>query len=143
MPTSELQNQIAKLRRDKKFLWLGILFFVLVVLWILVSIFTTSRTSSIAPELRELAKPFVPRLESRVFEEILAKRAFTQSELSSFPIYIFDQDKLTADSVLIDITRVAPITEDEAATGSADKNATETATSSADATTPEVATDST
>lgn len=91
MKNNEIQKQLAKLRRDKRILWLGILFFVLVVLWILLSIFTTSRTSSVSQELRDLAKPFVPRLESRVFDEILRKRAFDQGELQEFPIYVFDK----------------------------------------------------
>lgn len=91
MKNNEIQKQLAKLRRDKRILWLGILFFVLVVLWILLSIFTTSRTSSVSQELRDLAKPFVPRLESRVFDEILRKRAFDQGELQDFPIYVFDK----------------------------------------------------
>jgi len=105
MPTSELQKQITKLRRDKKILWLGILFFVLVVLWILVGIFATSRTSSIDPELRELARPFVPRLESKVFEEILTKKVFDDGELSYFPIYIFDKNSSADGGVLINIVR--------------------------------------
>lgn len=103
MPTNELQNQIAKLRRDKKILWLGILFFVLVVLWILVGIFATSRTSTIAPELREMAKPFVPRLESKAFEEILSKRVFSEEELALFSIFTFDQNSLASDPLIIDI----------------------------------------
>lgn len=91
MKNNDIQKQLAKLRRDKRVLWLGILFFVLVVMWILLSIFTTSRTSSVSQELRDLAKPFVPRLESRVFDEILRKRAFDQGELQNFPIYVFDK----------------------------------------------------
>lgn len=91
MKNNDIQKQLAKLRRDKRILWLGILFFVLVVMWILLSIFTTSRTSSVSQELRDLAKPFVPRLESKVFDEILRKRAFDQGELQEFPIYVFDK----------------------------------------------------
>lgn len=91
MNTSDIKKQLAKLQRDKKLLWLGVLFFVVVVLWILTSIFTTSKTSSISPELKELAKPFVPRLESKVFDEIALKRVFSQEELSVFPIYIFSK----------------------------------------------------
>lgn len=109
MPTSELQKQLAKLRRDKKILWLGILFFVLVVLWILVSIFTTSRTSSISPELRKMALPFVPRLESKVFEEIMVKRVFTEEELSLFSIYVFDENSSSDNPSTIDIVGKAEI----------------------------------
>ncbi len=111
MKSNDIQKQLAKLRRDKRVLWLGILFFVLVVMWILLSIFTTSRTSSVSPQLRELAKSFVPRLESRVFEEILRKRAFDQGELQGFPIYIFD--KKVGEAGLEKINVIDFITESE------------------------------
>jgi hypothetical protein len=103
MKNNDIQKQLAKLYRNKRLLWLGILFFVLVVLWILISIFTTTKTSSVSTELREMAKSFVPRLESKVFDEILAKRAFAESELSSFPIYIFDKQSVEGESVIVDI----------------------------------------
>lgn len=115
MTSNDIQKQLAKLRRDKKLLWLGVLFFVMVVVWILSSIFTVTKTSSITPELRELAKSFVPRLESKVFDEILEKRTFTDDELSSFSIYIFDKKNIEDSSVLIDI--IEPSDESVAAEG--------------------------
>ncbi len=115
MTSNDIQKQLAKLRRDKKLLWLGVLFFVMVVVWILSSIFTVTKTSSITPELRELAKSFVPRLESKVFDEILEKRTFTDDELSSFSIYIFDKKNIEDSSVLIDI--IEPSGESVAAEG--------------------------
>ncbi len=107
MTSNDIQKQLAKLRRDKRVLWLGVLFFVLVVLWILVSIFATSKTSVVSQELRDLAKPFVPRLESKIFDEILGKRAFTKEDLAAFPIYIFDKKSVDGGSVKIDIIQQA------------------------------------
>ena len=107
MNNNDFQKQLAKLRRNKRFLWFGVLFFVLVILWILVSIFATTKTSSISPELRDLSKSFVPRLESKVFDNILIKRFFSEDELSTFPIYIFDRKNIDEEDNLIDIT--API----------------------------------
>lgn len=117
MNTDDVKKQLAKLRRDKRLLWLGILFFVIVVFWILASIFATSRTSSVSAELRELAKPFVPRLESKIFDEIMSKRLFSVEELSSFPIYVFDKKNLDGSSPMIDI--IAPLLEIEVASESA------------------------
>lgn len=101
---NSISKQLNKLRRDKRFLWLGILFFVLVTFWILLSLFATTKTSSISPELQILAKPFVPRLESKVFDEILLKRFFSKEELSRFSIYILDKNNTGEESQLIDIT---------------------------------------
>ena len=103
MNQSDLQKQLAKLRRDKRLLWLGILFFVIVVLWILITVFTVTKTSSISPELRELAKPFVPRLESKIFDEIILKKAYVPEDLGSFPIYIYNKKSPGAEMKMIDI----------------------------------------
>jgi hypothetical protein len=103
MNNNDIQNQLAKLRRNKKLLWLAIMFFVLVISWILLSIFVTTKTSSVSQELRNAAQSFVPRLESQVFEEILDKRAFSEAELSFFPIYVFDNNNVEKKPVMIDI----------------------------------------
>lgn len=102
---SELEKQLNRLRHQKNLLWLGILLFVLVILWILLSIFTSSRTSTITPELKELAKPFVPRLESNIFADIQGQRTYTQGEIGFFPIYVIDKDNLDAELKFVDITK--------------------------------------
>jgi len=102
---SELEKQLNRLRHQKNLLWLGILLFVLVILWILLSIFTSSRTSTIAPELMELAKPFIPRLESSIFADIQGQRTYAQGEIGFFPIYVIDKDNLEADLKFVDITK--------------------------------------
>ena len=114
MNNNDIQKQLAKLRRNKKFLWLGILFFVLVVLWILVSIFATTKTSVISKELRDLSQSFVPRLESKVFDEIADKRAFTKEELALFSIFVFNKNDSEGNSTPIDII-VRPNTGDQPA----------------------------
>ena len=101
---NDISRQLIKLRWNKRILWLAILFFVMVVFWILLSIFTTTKTSSITAEQRELAKSFVPRLESKVFDEIFTKRSFSNEELGAFPIYVFDNTDFEGGQSLIDIT---------------------------------------
>lgn len=101
---NDINKQLYRLRRNKRILWLAILFFVLVALWILLSIFSTTKaSSSITAEQRELAKSFVPRLESKVFDEISGERFFSDDELSSFPIYVFDSASFDGKQELIDI----------------------------------------
>lgn len=117
MPAAtDLSKQLGKLRRDKKVLWFGILLFVLVVLWILLGIFDTTRTSSIPAELRELAKPFVPRLESQVFESIAQQRFFDDEELGAFSIYILDKNNISGSST-IDIMSFEQSSPDEENSG--------------------------
>lgn len=120
MNTEDIKKQLAKLRRDKRLLWLGVLFFVMVVFWILASIFATSKTSSVSAELRELAKSFVPRLESKVFDEIMSKRLFSHEELGSFPVYVFDKKNSDGTSPMIDIIA----TPEEVASGSTETGST-------------------
>lgn len=103
MNETNIQKQLTKLRRNKKFLWLGVLFLVLVIIWILTSIFATTKTSTISQELRDLSKPFVPRLESKAFDDILAKRAFSDEELAAFSIFIVDKNNVDSNEVIIDI----------------------------------------
>lgn len=104
MAENNIQKQLIRLRRNKKFLWFGILFLVLVIIWILTSIFATTKTSTISQELRDLAKPFVPRLESKVLDEILVKRVFSDEELSNFSIFVLDTKNIDGGEVAIDIT---------------------------------------
>lgn len=106
MNNNDIQKQLAKLRRNKKLLWLGILFLVLIILWILVSIFATTKTSSISKEQIELSKSFVPRLESKVFDEILAKRAFSDEELAYFAVFVIDKDDVRSEGKIVDIMSI-------------------------------------
>jgi hypothetical protein len=91
MPTNDLRKQFRSLQRNKRLLWLAILAFVIVVFWIAVSIFTSQREVSISKDLQSLATPLIPRLEAQVFSDISSKRVYQESELSSFPVYVFLQ----------------------------------------------------
>jgi len=112
MNNNDIQKQLAKLRRNKKFLWLSILFLVLIIFWILVSIFATTKTSVISQELRDLSKSFVPRLESKVFDEILIKRSFSDEELNSFSVFVLDKNNVDGDNVVIDIMAAEAVEEE-------------------------------
>ncbi len=126
MNNNNLQKQLAKLRRNKKLLWLGILFLVLIILWILMSIFATTKTSVISPEQRELAKSFVPRLESKVFEEIALKRAFSEEELANFSIFVIGKDQLHGENAVIDIMSLPETTMETELTDFAETTPTST-----------------
>lgn len=93
MPQNNFEKQLGKLRRNKRALWVGVLFFAAVVMWIAVSLFSAQKKVAISQELRTLATPLIPRLESKVFDELYEQRHFWEEELNSFPIYIFDEEK--------------------------------------------------
>ncbi len=147
MKNNDIQKQLAKLRRSKKLLWLGILFLVLIILWILVSLFATTKTSKISQEQMELSKSFVPRLESKVFDEISGKRIFSNEELASFSIFVLGQDEANGNSSLIDITIVpdatnsttqpAQLTKETDNEGISEVSVATTSTSQVDLSTPE------
>ena len=92
MPQNNFEKQLTKLRRNKRALWVGILFFASVIMWIGVSLFSAQKKVRISQELRNLAAPLIPRLESAVFDELYQKRHFWEEELESFPIFIFDDE---------------------------------------------------
>jgi hypothetical protein len=132
---SEISKQLQRLRHQKNILWVGVLLFVLVVVWILMSIFTSSRTSSITPEQRELAKPFVPRLESAVFDQILTRRPYDVGELALFSVFVADRESISEELILFDITgQLQQQSDDEAQTELADdgQQPADEATESAD-----------
>ncbi|MFA6814340.1 MAG: hypothetical protein GX943_02510 [Candidatus Pacebacteria bacterium] len=86
---ARLKKELNRLRRQKSILWVGILFLLAVLIWTAVSILTSQKKVKIDQELTELAKPLVPRLDTEVFSLIEQKRALSDEELSSFPIYVY------------------------------------------------------
>ena len=92
MGQNNFEKQLQKLRRNKRALWVLVLFFAAVVMWIGVSLFSAQKKVAISQELRDLAKPLIPRLESNVFDELYQQRYFNENELSVFPIYIYDEE---------------------------------------------------
>ena len=92
MVQNNFEKQLTKLRRNKRVLWVLVLFFAAVVMWIGVSLFSAQKKIAISQELRDLAKPLIPRLESKVFDELIQKRYFLKEEMAFFPIYIYDTE---------------------------------------------------
>ena len=92
MAQNNFEKQLIKLRRNKRALWVLVLFFAAVMMWIGASLFSAQKKVAISQELRDLAKPLIPRLESNVFDEIFQKRHFWEDEMLSFPIFIYDEE---------------------------------------------------
>jgi len=86
---AKLKQELNHLRRQKSVLWLGILFFVAVLVWTSFAIFGSQKKVKIDSRLIELAKPLIPRLGSEVFPQIEQQRYLSEEDLSSFPIYVY------------------------------------------------------
>ncbi len=104
---ARLKQELNRLRRQKTILWVGILFLVAVLIWTAFSIFTSQRKVKIDPNLTELAKPLIPRLETSVFSIIEEKRFLSDEELENFPIYVYlkaEDSRSKEEGILTNIT---------------------------------------
>jgi len=81
------EQQLTVLKRNQKLLIILILFFVIVMVWTFVSLFTTQKTTVTSPELVKLATPLSPALDTEALENLTTKRAFSEEELEHFPIF--------------------------------------------------------
>jgi len=107
---ARLKQELNRLRRQKSILWAGILFLVAVLIWTAISIFTSQKKVKIDQELTKLAEPIVPRLDVEVFSMIEEKRALSDEELSSFPIYVYlisGEENRDEKGVFTDITNLS------------------------------------
>lgn len=100
---TRLKQELNRLRRQKNILWVGISFLVAVLIWTGLSIFTSQRKVKLDQDLTELAKPIIPRLDSEVLSVIETKRAFSDEELSYFPIYVYLVTENNREGILTNI----------------------------------------
>jgi len=100
---AKLKQELNRLRRQKSILWLGILFFVAVIVWTSFSIFSSQKKVKLDAELTDLAKPLIPRLSTELFSHIETKRHLNEAELTNFPIYVYWQNKSNEMGVLTNI----------------------------------------
>lgn len=77
---------LQKLQQNQAFLRALIFALVTIIIWVGFSIFHTQQTSGIPQELQDLAIPINPNIDESVIKRIEAKRTFSPSELSNFPI---------------------------------------------------------
>lgn len=107
---NNLEKQLDQLRRNRRLLWLAILSFAIVICWIVVSLLASQRELRIDAESKAMATPLIPRLETRVFEELAAKRVFSEEELADFPIYVFHIER-GADTSIIQLGSSSQVSE--------------------------------
>lgn len=82
-----LQRELSKLRRQQHLLYILVFFFVAVIIWVGISLFSSQKKTAISPELLELAKPLTPTINRSVLQDIANKKQYTAAELEAFPIF--------------------------------------------------------
>jgi hypothetical protein len=73
---------------------------VTVVIWVALTIFRSQQKTGISPELQKLAEPLNPNIDIQVIERIEQKKAYTESELQSFPILKIIRNKEGEDQIV-------------------------------------------
>lgn len=89
-------NQSSLALKGKKYFLIVLSLLALVtIIWIFLSLFSSQKTSSIDKKVSELAKPLKPNLNTVALDKIAEKTEFSEEELKSFPIRIFNYDVKT------------------------------------------------
>lgn len=101
---NKFEKQLEKIRRQKKLLIALILFFVVILTWILISIFASQTGHVIGPELVKLAKPLVPSIDTKLLDDLQARSFFTEEELEEFSIYVLLSERGEDAGKVIDVT---------------------------------------
>lgn len=71
------------------------LLFVCVLLWIVLSLFSSQQSSKVPDSATKLAEPLNPVLDTSKLNTIQSKRYYAPEELQSFPINIIETDQKT------------------------------------------------
>lgn len=114
-PTISLANkqaattQLQKIRSSQTALSIFILLLVGVLLWIIVTVFSSNRDSQISAEAQQLATPLNPNLDVSVLDTLDAKTMYSDNQLSDFPIYVIVRDNQTQTEQVVPLgTQLAP-----------------------------------
>lgn len=100
------KHDIEKLKNNRLFLIVMILFFVCAMFWTTIGLVSSQTSSVISAEQRQLSKPLNPTLDVAIISKLETKRFMNDAELSNFPIF-----KLITDGG--SISRVVPLSVSE------------------------------
>lgn len=81
------EKALDKIRHQQQLLAILIFFLVAVMIWITVSLISTSHKSGITRQQQQLALPLTPRINEEILTTIESKRTYSPAQLSQFPIY--------------------------------------------------------
>lgn len=96
-------KEMNRLKTSQQILTILVLLFICMILWIIVSLFSSQNTTTISSELLQMAKPFNPTLSTEVIDEIETKRVFSDQELQDFTIFVIERDPLNQVDVVVEL----------------------------------------
>lgn len=97
------QREIGSLQRRQHLLYILLFSFVTVIIWIGVSLIGSQRRTGIDPTLLQLATPLNPTINNEIISQIEQKRAYSDEELSNFPIYRIVTNQTNGGESIVDI----------------------------------------
>jgi hypothetical protein len=100
---NKFKIQLENIQRQKKLLIGLILFFVVIIFWLIISIFITQRRTLVSSELMKLAQPLVPSLNREVLDRLEDKAYFSDNQLDRFSIYVLVDDRSAQTMQIMDI----------------------------------------
>ena len=97
---SLLDQTIDKLRQRQQLLAILLFSLVAIIIWIVISLVTSQQTTAISAELRQMAEPLTPSLNTQIIEQIEQETYYPSEELRGFPVFrvISDEEQRAAAS---------------------------------------------
>lgn len=103
-------KEVSRLKTNQQLLTILVLLFICMILWIIISLFSSQNSTKITPEILEMAKPFNPTLDSSVLDTLDTKKVLTDEELTNFPIYVIQRDPLDQSERIVELGTSTPST---------------------------------
>ena len=94
------EQGLDKLKQRQQLLAILIFAFVAVIIWIMISLFTSQQRTEISNDLLKLSQPLTPAINQEVINQIRDKSLYKTEELEDFPIYMITQDYNNQESVV-------------------------------------------
>jgi len=82
-----MKSQLSQLQKKQTLLRIFIFTLVTIIVWVGVTLLRTQQETGIRPELNKKAEALNPNVSTETLDQIEQKRAFTDADLSDFPIY--------------------------------------------------------
>lgn len=98
-------RNLSSLYQRQRLLQIGLFSLVTVAVWVGLSLFQSQQKTSISAQLRQLALPLTPSINTSVLDEIRSKRSFSASELQNFPIYRYEVSEDGRSQTLVPINQ--------------------------------------
>jgi hypothetical protein len=124
-------KSLNQLKQRQRVLQTMVFTLVTVMIWTGFSLFSSQKKTVISQELKDLAAPLTPTINTQILDELEKKKTFSVTELRQFPIYKIIVSKETGNEKIVTIDTPEEIDEDKKSP-SPQPSQSPSATSSAD-----------